>query len=97
MGKYFPPTPGSKYADFVQVCGGLFAITFYIYRVFLWFKVSFRLFSDCFTILKNGMAEKLRPGKIQVVYMFLVAGLLLGLLQIYWAYLIGLAVMDALS
>lgn len=79
----------------VKVCGPCFAISFYTYRVVLWWKVSFLLFYDSYVVLTNGSAKKYRPGKVYVIYLFLISGLLLGFLQVYWAVLVAQAVMDA--
>lgn len=82
---FFPPQAGTPYDAFVGgLCGPLFAVTFTIYRVVLWWKVGYQMFSDIFAVLKNGMAEKERPGRNHVLYVMMVLNLLLGLLQLFW-------------
>jgi len=85
LAKYFPPTPDSKF-DFIigAICGPLFVITFFYYRVYMWWRVSFQLWSDALSALKSGMAEKMRPQKSFVLYIFLTINILLGVLQLYW-------------
>ena len=97
LAKYFPPVEGTFYDLLVKVCGPCFAVTFYVYRVFLWAKVGYRLLSDSRHVLKTGMANKLRPGKVYVIYLFLISCLLLFFLQLYWGYVVALAVADALA
>ena len=85
LAKHFPPTPSSPFHLFVEfVCGPLFVITFFYYRVLLWWKVNALLWSDAFTVVQNGMAEKLRPGKSFVLYLFLACNVPLSILQVYW-------------
>lgn len=88
LAKFCPPTLGSPLRMVVALCGPLFAISFFAYRVFLWWKVSFLLWSDCFKVINNGMAEKLRPGKTYILYIYLVSNILLGGLQLYWSHII---------
>ena len=97
LAKYFPPVEGTLYDMVVGICGPLFAVSFYTYRVFLWAKVGRRLALDSMHVIKNGTAEKLRPGKVYVIYLFLVSCFLLFLLQLYWGYLVGLAVVDVIA
>lgn len=86
LAKYFPPTSGAKFDFFIgAICGPLFVVTFFYYRVFMWWKVSYQLWSDALHALgKSGMAEKMRPGKSFVLYIFLTINILLGVLQLYW-------------
>lgn len=42
------------------------------------------MFSDITTVLKNGTAKKMRPGRNHVLYVMMILNLLLGLLQLYW-------------
>jgi len=42
------------------------------------------MFSDIFTVLRNGMAKKLRPGRGHVMFVMMLLNILLGLLQLYW-------------
>ena len=45
---------------------------------------------DALHALQSGMAEKLRPGKSFVLYIFLTINILLGVLQLYWFwYILG--------
>lgn len=84
MAKFFPPEAGTIYETLVAVSGPLFAVSFTIYRVFLWWKVSFLLWQDCYHVVTTGISNKLRPGKNFVLYMFLVLNIPLGILQLYW-------------
>lgn len=85
MAKYFPPASGSSFDTFVGgICGPLFVITFFYYRVWMWWKVSFQLWKDALNAIHSGMAEKMRPEKSFVLYIFLTINILLGLLQLYW-------------
>lgn len=89
LAKHFPPTAGSPFHMFVEfICGPLFVITFFYYRVVLWWKVNALLWSDALVVIQNGMAEKLRPGKSFVLYAFLAFNIPLSILQLYWFWLI---------
>lgn len=66
------------------ICGPLFVLFFFYYRVYKWWHVSFALWKDALSALHNGMAEKMRPGKSFVLYVFLTINILLGFLQLYW-------------
>ena len=94
LAKYFPPTPGSPFDLFIgMVCGPLFVVCFFYYRVVLWWQVSYVLWSDAAYVIRSGVAEKLRPGRSFVLYIFLTANLLLGVLQLYWFGLVMVEVM----
>jgi hypothetical protein len=85
LSKYFPPIPGTLYDHFVGiVCGPMFVAGFTFYRVILWWPVSYRLFTDVYSVVTSGQAQKLRPGCSWVLYVFLGLNLPLGLLQLYW-------------
>jgi len=88
LSKYYVAEPGSLFASLVEVAGPLFAISFFYYRVFLWWKVSYGLWSDAYYVLSKGIAEKYRPGKVHALYLILVINALLGVLQLYWFSLI---------
>lgn len=89
LAKYFPPTPGSKFDFFVEaICGPCFVVTFFYYRVWMWWIVSFQLWRDVCGCLQNGMAHKMRPNKSFVLYIFLTINILLGVLQLWWFRLI---------
>jgi len=66
-------------------CVPLFAILFLVYRGLLWWPVSYMLFKDCWTIIRSGQAEKLRPGKTWVLYVLMVCNIPMGFLQLYWS------------
>jgi hypothetical protein len=85
LAKFFPPLPGTKY-DFLvgAICGPLFAVTFTYYRIISWWTVSFQMFRDIFHVMRNGMADKLRPGRNHVLYVMMALNVLLGALQLYW-------------
>lgn len=82
--KYFPPDPGSLFDRFVGICGPSFVVTFFYYRVLLWWNVSYLLWSDALHVMQSGMAEKQRPGKSFVLCLFLSINIILGVLQLYW-------------
>ena len=85
LGRYFPPAPGSLYDFWVgAVCGPLFAVAFVWYRVIVWWKVSFLLWTDALHVIRTGIANKMRPGRSYVLYIFLILNLPLGVLQLYW-------------
>lgn len=89
LAQHFPPPPGSPFHMFVEfICGPLFVVTFFYYRVVLWWTVNWRLWNDAKCVLQNGMAEKLRPGKSFVLYLFLAMNVPLSILQLYWFWLI---------
>ena len=88
LSKYFSPEPGSVFATLVDISGPLFAVSFFYYRVVLWWKVSYRLWADAYHVLTKGIAEKYRPGKVYALYLILVINAVLGILQLYWFSLI---------
>ena len=63
-----------------------FILTFFLYRVFLWWPVSFQLYQDSMKVWKK--ANELRPGKSWVLGLFLACNLPLGLLQLFWSKMI---------
>jgi hypothetical protein len=82
--QFFPPTGGSFYDLFVLFSKGMFALSFFFYRVYGWILYSIPLWKDTLQVLKTGSAEKLRPGKSSFLYLFLVLNVLLGALQLFW-------------
>ena len=89
LSKYYPPLDGSWFDVWVNgICGPSFAVTFFYYRVILWWPESIRLFRDVSEVVRTGQVQKLRPGKAWVLYLFLVLNLPLGLLQLYWSTII---------
>lgn len=89
LARFFPPQPGTAFQQFVGgVCGPAFAVTFTTYRVILWWIVSRQMFQDIFAVIKDGSANKLRPGRNHVLYVMMALNLFLGLLQLYWFQLI---------
>ena len=54
------------------------------FRVINWWIVSYRLWADVLYVRRNKLAEQYRPGKAWFIYVFLVADVVLGLLQLYW-------------
>jgi hypothetical protein len=97
LAKFFPPVPGSVFDVWVGVCGPIFVVTFFIYRVLLWWKVLYQLWSDTAHVLNKGLAEKLRPGKSHVLYLFVTVSIPMGLLQLYWFQIIVNEVIKVLS
>ena len=88
MAKFFPPSEGTIYDTLLAVSGPLFAVTFTLYRVVLWWQVSLLLWQDCYHVVTKGISNKLRPGKNFVLYIFLFLNIPLGFLQLYWFTLI---------
>jgi TLC domain len=86
MSRFFPPTqPGSVYDIFIGMFAGpLFVVCFIYYRVIRWWPVSRQLYMDAHHVLSSGQAQKLRPGKDWILYVYLGANLPLGILQLYW-------------
>lgn len=85
LAQHFPPPPASPFHQFVEfVCGPLFVVTFFYYRVVLWWQVNVKLWKDAMYVLQNGIAEKLRPQKSFVLYLFLAMNVPLSVLQLYW-------------
>lgn len=82
---YFPAEDrGSTWGMIITFCQVAFTFTFLYYRVIAWWQVSYQLWSDVFYIVKKGVVEDYRPGKVWFLYSFLVADVLLGSLQVYW-------------
>eukprot|EP00527_Entomoneis_sp_CCMP2396_P004468 CAMPEP_0198144904 /NCGR_PEP_ID=MMETSP1443-20131203/19459_1 /TAXON_ID=186043 /ORGANISM="Entomoneis sp., Strain CCMP2396" /LENGTH=284 /DNA_ID=CAMNT_0043808393 /DNA_START=182 /DNA_END=1036 /DNA_ORIENTATION=+ len=89
LAKFFPPESGSSFGSFVEgYCGPIFAATFLFYRGFMWWRITYLKFKDCFEIMRSGQAEKLRPGKTWVLYVLMAFNIPMGMLQIYWSSLI---------
>lgn len=86
LSRFFPPRQtGSVYDAFIGMFAGpLFVVCFIYYRVIRWWPVSRQLFSDARHVLSSGQAQKLRPGKDWILYVYLGANLPLGILQLYW-------------
>ena len=100
MGRYFPPANVLKAVDksstlsiigahgyslLIQGCGPLFLLSFIVYRIVLWWRVSYTLWHDVFHVIRTGSAEQHRPGKAYVLtYIYLPFNILLGVLQLYW-------------
>lgn len=97
LAKYFPPESDSLFDTAVAVSGPLFAVTFALYRVVLWWQVSYLLFKDCYHVVSTGISNQLRPGKNYVLYVFLVLNVPLGFLQLYWFSIIMGEVVKAIS
>ena len=68
----------------VAICGPCFAFTFALYRIVLWWKVVYRLWSDAKFVQEKGLVQLMRPGKTYVLRMFLALSVPMGLLQLYW-------------
>eukprot|EP00980_Cylindrotheca_fusiformis_P016805 scaffold5064_cov121-Cylindrotheca_fusiformis.AAC.19 len=83
--QFFPPAEGSVYEAFILFCKGMFALTFFIYRVYGWIRHSFPLWVDVLHVTRTGSAEKHRPGKSGFLYLFLALDVSLGALQLFWA------------
>jgi hypothetical protein len=88
LSKYYPPVDGTSFKLWLDICGPCFAVTFFYYRVILWWPESLRLFRDVRQIVKSGDVERIRPGTTWVLYLFLALNLPLGLLQLYWSTII---------
>jgi TLC domain len=99
LAKYFPPqSPGSSYDLFIQyVANPGFALTFILYRFLYWWPISYQLFTDVYAVsVQSNQAQRLRPGKVWVLYVFLFINLPLGLLQLYWMTIIAAEVQKVL-
>lgn len=87
--KFFPPKEDSAFGAFVEgYCGPMFAFTFLFYRGIMWWRITYLQFSDSISIIRSGQATKLRPGKTWVLYVLMIFNLPMGMLQIYWSFLI---------
>lgn len=95
--QFFPPTEGSAYEFFILFCKGMFALTFFIYRVYGWIRHSFPLWSDVLHVTRSGSAEQHRPGKSSFLYLFLGLDVSLGALQLFWAVQILQKVIETVS
>jgi hypothetical protein len=85
LAKYFPPNPDSLIEKTLKAfIGPAFVITFFLYRVIVWWKISFQLWSDALHVLLTGKSQKYRNGKSYVLYVYLISNVLLGTLQLYW-------------
>lgn len=99
MGKYYP----SYFGTYVPIAQPLFAIFFSYYRVYLWNKVSYSLWSDALVVLKKqkkeakSTAEEYRPGKSYCLYVILTIDVILGCLQLFWFLKIVIEVMKVLG
>ena len=83
LGTYFPPEPGSMLHLFVNLgMGSLFAVSFFYYRVFLWWPLSLRIWKDTWYMTRK--STKLdRP--LWVLYLLCIVNVPLGLMQLYWS------------
>ena len=85
IAKFHPPEPNTIFDTMVVVIAGpCFAITFFYYRIYLWWQVSIRMYKDVYYVIKTGVAKKLRPGRDYILYFMIVGNSVLTLLQIYW-------------
>lgn len=86
LARYFPPIPGTFYDQVIlRIAAPGFVVCFVVYRVLYWWPVSWQLFQDVYAVtIQSNAAEKLRPGKTWVLYLYLALNLPLGLLQLYW-------------
>lgn len=104
---YFP-VDESKYpvlAVIIAMCQAMFVITFFIYRVVLWFGYGYYFYGDMIQIHKiendidarkkeKSSVEKYRPGKTPILVFFCLSHFLLGCMQLYW---FGFAILPALK
>jgi hypothetical protein len=97
LAKFFPPAPGSLFDMWVGICGPMFALSFFIYRVVLWWKIVYQLWNDVAYALESGLAEKMRPGKAHVLHLFKWFSIPMGLLQLYWFQIIVSEVVKVVS
>jgi hypothetical protein len=84
LGRYIPPEPGTYYDTFVhQVCAPLFVVTFFYYRVILWwYPITINLLQD----VSDGLKKSKSPQ--WVMYLLLLLDIPMGFLQLYWMALI---------
>ena len=91
--KYFQPQPGSWFQFYVgSIAGPCFAVTFVLFRVVLWWPVSFQLFQDVKKVNKD-----LRPGRSWILYMWCCFNIPMGLLQLYWLTIIVVKAQETLA
>ena len=85
LGRYFPPSPGSAFGYLVAICQPAFLVTFGLYRIILWWKVSYLLWTDVLHVVTTGTADELRPGRAYLLkFIYLPFNVLLGFLQLHW-------------
>jgi len=82
--RFFPPQSEGVYSGLVSLCGPPFLLTFFYYRIYEWFRVSALFWQDVLKALRDGTAEKYRPGKSFVLYAFMIANIPLTLMQVFW-------------
>ena len=83
--KYFPPIQSSIFSQIVSISEICFIITFFYYRVYKWNVISYQLWNDVYNVtVKSNVAQRLRPNKVYVLYVYLICNLLLGALQLTW-------------
>jgi len=91
LANFFPPTSGSHYDTCIFVFQALFVVTFFYYRILLWFSVGRQFTQDCLHLLQQ---SKLCTSKTSALKFFLCNVYLLGALQVYW---FGLVVQKAVE
>ena len=85
VAKFHPPEPKTTFDTIVGVIAGpCFAITFFYYRIYLWWQISIRMYRDIYYVTKTGIAAKLRPNRDHILYFMIMGNFALGLLQMYW-------------
>ena len=89
MAKFFPPAAGSLGDTLIStVVGPSFAATFLYYRGYMWWKMMWLFGKDVAFLVRSGEGARQRPGKEWVLWVFCLSSVPLGLLQLYWAFLI---------
>lgn len=93
LGRYIPPKAGTYYDQLVnQVCAPLFVVTFFYYRVILWwYPITVNLLQD----VSDGLKKPKSPN--WVMYLLLLLDIPMGLLQLYWMTLILQTVQSQMS
>ena len=64
--------------------GGVFVITFFLFRIVGWVQKCYYLFSDAHYILKNDLVKRHSPGSGWFLWYLIIMGGLLGGLQAFW-------------
>ena len=90
--QYYPPsnfyspntTLAAVISAFEAFSQGMFVLTFFLFRIVGWAKMTYMLISDGSYIFKNRLLQRYCPGSGWFLWYLLSMGVLLGALQVYW-------------
>eukprot|EP00578_Thalassiosira_sp_NH16_P013066 CAMPEP_0181120580 /NCGR_PEP_ID=MMETSP1071-20121207/24236_1 /TAXON_ID=35127 /ORGANISM="Thalassiosira sp., Strain NH16" /LENGTH=308 /DNA_ID=CAMNT_0023205253 /DNA_START=262 /DNA_END=1188 /DNA_ORIENTATION=+ len=91
--QYYPPsylvsaTSSSLTSTLLAIesfCQGMFVLTFFLFRIVGWARMSYMFFSDTSYIIKHDLLRRLRPGSGWFLWYLVIISGLLGALQVYW-------------